>query len=740
MTLPNADPVTRSILTEYLVPGVIACLILLVLYGISLQSYLIFHTLIEFAGIAVAFTIFIIAWNTRKVLTSTFFLIIGISFLFTGSIDLLHALAYDGMGLFPGAGANLPTQLWIAARYFQSITLFIAALFIGRSLTKDRDYDTALIFAVCAAGSGLLVASIAAWRIFPDCYTPGVGLTPFKIISEYVISIILVATAVVINRKRSAFDENVFRYLIAALCFLVLGELAFTSYISVYGFMNLLGHMFRLISVYFFYRAFVVVALTKPYDLVFRELKESRDALEESEKRYAITLDAVSDGIWEWNLPQRKAIFSDNYYLLLGYEPGEIPGTYNDWRTYIHPMDLPLFEMELDRHVKDGTRFVFDVRMKMKNGDWKWISSRGGVIEWDADGTPLRMVGTHHDITDRKQAESALQDSEERFRILLQVIPIPVCIVNSEGTIIYLNDRFTGKFGYTSVDVPTLDAWWPLAYPDPAYRQWVMDAWDKDMKTAVIEGTDIRPREYRLTCRNGEVRVVEISGIILGDQYLVTFLDVTERQQAEEALLEANQKLNILNSITRHDILNQLTGLKGYHEILKMKIQDPELTRYLQKEENAVMAVERQIAFTRYYQDIGMNAAEWHDVEKIIGNTLLQLKPAGLTLDANLNGLEIFADPLVEKVFYNLFENSLRHGEHVTRVTFSYREMPDGLVLVYQDNGAGITAEDAEETLPERIWEKYRPWSLPLPRDPPDNAVLPSARPGNTAPVSGSRW
>ncbi|MCK9632503.1 MAG: PAS domain-containing sensor histidine kinase [Methanoregula sp.] len=304
------------------------------------------------------------------------------------------------------------------------------------------------------------------------------------------------------------------------------------------------------------------------------------------------------------------------------------------------------------------------------------------------------MVPTDRDPANRKGADDALRDSEERYRTLLRVIPVPFCIVDAEGVLVYMNDRFSRMFGYTPEDMHTLQEWWVQAYPDAAYRAWAMETWDADMKRAVLEGTDILPREYRVTCKNGDERIEEISGIILGDQFIATFLDVTDRRLVEEAFREANRKLNILNSITRHDILNQLMGLNGYIELMKMKTKDPELLGYLKKEESAATAIQRQIEFTRFYQDIGMTAAEWHDVEKTIATSIQQLRPHGITIDLHVAGLEIYADPLVEKVFYNLMENSLRHGDHVTRMEFTYTESADGLVLVYHDDGVGITAED----------------------------------------------
>ena len=272
-----------------------------VFIGLTLLSqvnYLFFHGIVEVAGVAVAFAIFLLVWNTRHVVPDSFFLLVGIALLFVGGIDLVHTLAYKGMGIIPGDSADLPTQLWLAARYLQSITFLIAAFLIGRSLTNDRRHDIAIFFVGCALGSGLLLASIFAWGIFPSAFVEGSGLTPFKIASEYVISLMMLATIALLILRRDRFDRSVFLFLVGAQMLLIAGELAFTSYASVYGPANMLGHLFRLASVYCFYRAIVVVGLQNPTNLLFRELTAREEALRRSEHRYRSLVEYAPDAIF----------------------------------------------------------------------------------------------------------------------------------------------------------------------------------------------------------------------------------------------------------------------------------------------------------------------------------------------------------------------------------------------------------------------------------------------------------
>jgi signal transduction histidine kinase len=177
----------------------------------------------------------------------------------------------------------------------------------------------------------------------------------------------------------------------------------------------------------------------------------------------------------------------------------------------------------------------------------------------------------------------------------------------------------------------------------------------------------------------------------------------TELIASQQAFETANKKLNLLSSITRHDIFNQLTVLLGYLELAKEKISDPEATGYIENGVSAANTIQRQIAFTRDYQDIGVRSPQWRNLETCI-KTIISLRTLkGIFLEVDLDSLEIYADPMIEKVFVNLIDNSLRHGEDVSQIRFSYSRPGDSssLCLVYEDNGVGIPAP-----IKDRIFDK----------------------------------
>ena len=244
----------------------------------SLYNYLLYHTIAELFSIVVAWSIFIIAWNSRKNMDNSFFLVLGVSSLFVGFIDLIHTLAYSGMGIFLEYDANLPTQLWIAARYLQAFSLLLASKSINKNLNLPILISVYLI--VCT----FLLISIFL-RVFPNCYVEGSGLTPFKIISEYIIIVLLFISIIQIFKMRAEFDKKIYFFIIGSIIVTMLAELAFTFYISVYGISNLIGHLFKIFAFYLLYKAIIQIGLENPVNLLFRKLKKSEEEYREAYDR-----------------------------------------------------------------------------------------------------------------------------------------------------------------------------------------------------------------------------------------------------------------------------------------------------------------------------------------------------------------------------------------------------------------------------------------------------------------------
>jgi signal transduction histidine kinase len=193
-------------------------------------------------------------------------------------------------------------------------------------------------------------------------------------------------------------------------------------------------------------------------------------------------------------------------------------------------------------------------------------------------------------------------------------------------------------------------------------------------------------------------------------------MDITERRQVENALHQINAKLNLVSSIARHDILNRLTVIYGIISLLQEGISDPTFRDYLKKAEESAIAIKRQIEVTGDYKDMGLEKADWQNVKDSLRQSCENVDLKGVTLDVFTNNLDIFADPWLNKVFFNLIDNTLRYAERVTKITVSYHESEDGLDLLFEDNGIGIPFDEKEKIF-ERGYGKNIGYGLFMARE-----------------------
>lgn len=216
----------------------------------------------------------------------------------------------------------------------------------------------------------------------------------------------------------------------------------------------------------------------------------------------------------------------------------------------------------------------------------RYFSKKGNIVWGDVstmlhrgvDGTPEYLITSIVNITERKLAEKELQESQANFKKLMESIPLPVCYVNKDGVMTFRNDRFVEIFGYNSDEVPTTAEWWIHAYPDESYRKWVVKNWNSAVQRAAATGEDIETDEYRVTCKDGTVRQVLISGITINDDFLATFFDITERKRAEDALRTSESRLKEAQEMAHlgYWIWDVTTGdVEWSEEVYKIFRRDP---------------------------------------------------------------------------------------------------------------------------------------------------------------------
>ncbi|GMU25013.1 MAG: hypothetical protein AMXMBFR13_50840 [Phycisphaerae bacterium] len=324
---------------------------------------------------------------------------------------MVHTLAYAGMGVFPGHDANLPTQLWIAARFVQSLSLLVAPLLIGWRMRP----------AVVLTGfAGLLAAAlIAIFRgHFPDCLVEGVGLTPFKRTSEYVICGVLVAAAIAWISRREHFERGVLLLIVASLGVTIAQELAFTLYEDPYATWNYIGHCLKIISFFLVYKAIVETALARPYDLLFFDLKQKTESLRQSEERYR-TLVEMSTVPIVVQVGDACRYGNRAAALLLGLED-EAQIINRRTSDLVHPEDREATTRFIDSLTNGKVPTpVFEARLVRPDGQIREVEVTAGRVIYEGSAAIQVML---HDITQRKQAERELARSNAELDQFASVI------------------------------------------------------------------------------------------------------------------------------------------------------------------------------------------------------------------------------------------------------------------------------------------------------------------------------
>ena len=294
------------------------------------------------------------------------------------------------------------------------------------------------------------------------------------------------------------------------------------------------------------------------------ERKHAEESLRKSRERLSLALDAANDGLWDWNIPSGRAYFSPRYYTMLGFEPGEFPASFDSWQSHLHPDDRPSTLATIQGFLEGtGGSYAIEFRLRTKPGDWCWILSRGKVVEHDAAGRAVRIVGTHTDITERKRAESDLR----LFRALIERSNDAIEVVDpATMRFVDVNQSACRNLGYTRDEMLALtvsDVSREFAHASSKG----IDAQLKKTGYMTIEGVHRR--------KDGSTYSVEVSLslITLDREYIVSIVrDVTERNRVYEQLRELSRAVEqspvtvmITNNAGDIEYVNpKFTELTGY--------------------------------------------------------------------------------------------------------------------------------------------------------------------------------
>jgi PAS domain S-box-containing protein len=299
-----------------------------------------------------------------------------------------------------------------------------------------------------------------------------------------------------------------------------------------------------------------------------------------------------------------------------------------------------------------------------------------------------------HDITERKLAEEALRASEARFQSFMSHIPAVAYMFDASDRYLYINKAYEDAFGLKESDVvgKTVEEVWP-ATTAAAFRKTDQQILASHKGIELIEVVPHKGGHREFLTFKFPVPDARGTSKVVGG----VSIDITEQRRVEKALRQANKKLNLLGNVTRHDAINQLSVLLAWLEIAKEVARDEPVHEHLVRVGQAAKVIQEQLEFTADYQEIGVKQPEWMDLADAVNRGVEGLDKGKVSLSIDLAGVQVFADSMLEKVFHNLVENALRHGETVKNISIIARETKEGLTTICEDDGVGIPADDKEK-------------------------------------------
>lgn len=690
------------------------------LFIISRQNYLLFHTLAEGFSIVIACGVFIIAGNTRWLAANDYLLFLGIAYFFVSGLDLLHNLSYKGMGVFPEYDANLPTQLWIAGRYMEGLSLFVATFFVSRKL------NIRYTFLLFTAAFVLLLGAIFYWHNFPTCFIEGVGLTSFKKISEYIISLILLGALVYLFRKRAAFDSGVFQLLISSIIFTIGAELAFTFYDSVFGLTNLAGHYLKITSFYLIYAAIIKTGLQEPYSLLFRNLKQKEQALRVSEEKYRGLFESALEMIHIVDAEGRIIDANQTGLKKMGFSQKEYIG--KPVAEIIHPDFRDVTSEMFGRVIKGETIECYETALMSKKGDTVFVEVN--AVPEMMGGKTVSVRAILRDITAHKKAEHALQEKQEQYRAVVNNTADYIVRYDSRFRCLYANPAALRVAGLSREQIVG------KTHVEMGFQEELCELWKRNIKK-VFETGEQQKIEFDVELAEG-LRSLEfqLSPELLPDCSIKTVIgiarDVTERKRAGEKRkqlemqLRHSQKMEAIGTLAAgiaHDfnnILNIIFGCVEYTKnIVTQGSQAYENMRLISKAgERAANLVKQILTFSRQTEQSKQPLTLQPQIKELV-KSRQKITPKNIHIRLQLDPEcgAIAADPVqIHQVITNLFVNATQAMQDrggAMEIGLQEKLIPENLQddslmpgkyahLWVSDTGHGMD----EETV-ERIFDPY---------------------------------
>ncbi len=429
--------------------------------------------------------------------------------------------------------------------------------------------------------------------------------------------------------------------------------------------------------------------------LVARNLSERKDAerkLRDSERLLSQTQTAAHIGGYYLDLMIGAVTFTEEAYRLCGVDPLKAELGEEDYLKLGLPWDREMYTEAWWTTPERNTEFDFVYMLIVPNSGLRHLRNRGR-LELDEEGNVRGIFGTIMDVTDLKRTENRLQENQRLLDEVERTSRIATFRMNWTKREFCFSEEVYHILGLEPQEEMPYKNLNEMLHPDDLTR--FMEAVDKVKKGAAE--VDL---EYRIIKKDGSI--VSLAARVrpeLGPRGDVegvrgSLMDITDRTKAEQAVRLAELKLALLGDITRSEVCQKINVLNGYLQVALNRSHDPMVRELMAKARSATRSISSKLLFNEDYMNLGQAEPAWTNLEDCCYRALSRLDVGLVKVQVDLHDQEVLADPMMEKVFYKLLENSLLHGATLDRIDVAHAVTDNGLVVTIQDNGQGISASD----------------------------------------------
>jgi PAS domain S-box-containing protein len=668
------------------------------------KNYILFHSMIDLFAVIVGIVITVIAHNTYSLNKNGYMGFLGIAYCSIAVITFFHVLTYKGMNIIPNITANIPTQLWIIIRYIQSISLVISFLYINKELKLKK---TLSIYGILTL---LSIYVVFYTNIFPDCFVEGKGLTYFKIISEHITMGILFIASIMLRVNKKYFEKSQYNLIFTSFALDILAGAMFTTYASVYGQSNMIGHILNFLSYYLIYKAIVQTNLKHPYislNSANQNLNNKIGELKESNERYTKLVENTPNGIVVQG--DGKILYSNEEALrILGMEnKKDLMG--RNLEEFVHP-EYKSINSKRKEDILRGNKIDpnYEYAIKDNKGVIKYIEVTSTTIQ--EDGEP-RVLTIFKDISERKHAENHLKKSERTYRKLIELLPDGVCILHN-GKFVYANKAMANILNVKSESEL-------IGEDRDSFVKTVSGYEDIELDKIVKFIKDKETIEYiadKVVRHDGKILDIELSAMpfeITGEGHVLAIVrDVTEKKKSEKLKEKFKERVYYDKIKTEffanmsHELKTPLNVIYGSSQLLQAQNRKNTLTEEKINKHTAtvnqnsfrlIRLINNIIDVTKMESGFYDIKRENHNIVSIIEDIALSItdytnqKNIELIFDTEVEEKIIAIDPdKIERVILNLLSNAIKFTNQYGQISVNIYDKEDNIEISVKDTGTGI--------------------------------------------------